>query len=302
MLLRLLWCAVLCLSLAEPAVAAGPPVRVGSKIDTEGALLGNIVIAVLQAEGIKTENRLQLGSTKIVRSALIAGEIDVYPDYTGNGALFFSDEANPVWRNAEEGYQRVKALDLAANRLVWLKPAPADNGWAIAVRRDVADANHLNTLDDFGKWVTGGGTVKLAASAEFVERPDALPAFQKAYGFTLKQDQLLTFAGGDTAVTIKAAADRSAGVNAAMVYGTSGALGAVGLVVMTDSKQIQRVNRPAAIVRQDVLALHPGVGPALETAFDRLDTPTLQTLNARIEIEGQDARTVARDYLKSLPK
>ena len=64
--------------------------------------------------------------------------------------------------------------------------------WTIAIRQDVAEANHLKTLSDLGKWINGGGKFKLAASAEFIERPDALPAFQNAYGFKLNQDQLLS--------------------------------------------------------------------------------------------------------------
>ena len=63
------------------------PLRVASKIDTEGALLGQLILQVLDAGGIKTDNRLQLGSTPIVRAALVAGEIDLYPEYTGNGEI-----------------------------------------------------------------------------------------------------------------------------------------------------------------------------------------------------------------------
>ena len=216
-----------------------PPVRVGSKIDTEGSLLGNMIIEVLQANGIKTENKVQLGTTKIVRGAITAGEIDIYPEYTGNGAFFFADDKNPAWKNAKAGYERVKALDFEKNRIVWLEPAPANNTWAIAVRKDVATANQLKSLADLGKWVSSGGRFKLAASAEFVERSDALPAFQAAYGFKLGQDQILTLAGGDTAVTIKAAAEGTSGVNGAMAYGTDGALAALGLVIMDDPKGIQ---------------------------------------------------------------
>ena len=82
--------ALLALLLAGAAQAQA--VRVGSKIDTEGSLLGQLVVQVLEAGGVKTENRLQLGNTKIVRSALLAGEIDLYPEYTGNGAFFHADE------------------------------------------------------------------------------------------------------------------------------------------------------------------------------------------------------------------
>jgi len=287
-------------AVASLAIAQTPPaVRVGSKIDTEGSLLGNMIILVLDAKGIKTENKVQLGNTKIVRGAITAGEIDIYPEYTGNGAFFFADEKNPAWKDAKAGYEKVKALDFEKNRLVWLDPAPANNTWAIAVRKDVAAGNKLKSLADLGKWISSGGKFKLAASAEFVERSDALPAFQSAYGFKLGQDQILTLAGGDTAVTIKAAAEGTSGVNGAMAYGTDGALAALGLVIMDDPKGIQPIYAPAPIVRAEVLTRHPAIKDALAPVFRSLDTPTLQSLNAKIAIEGQDAKQVAAAYLKA---
>ena len=68
---------------------AADSVRVGSKIDTEGSLLGNLIVQVLEANGIKTTNKLQLGTTKVLRGAITSGEIDIYPEYTGNGAFSF---------------------------------------------------------------------------------------------------------------------------------------------------------------------------------------------------------------------
>ena len=280
-------------------VASAQPVRVGSKIDTEGSLLGNLIVQVLEAGGVKTQNKLQLGNTKIVRTALVAGEIDLYPEYTGNGAFFFADEKNPAWKSLAGGYERVKALDLEKNKLHWLPPAPANNTWAIAIRKDVAAAQKLKSLEDFGRWVSSGGKVKLAASAEFAERPDALPAFQAAYGFKLAQDQLLLLAGGDTAATIKAAAEQTSGVNAAMAYGTDGPLAALGLVVLKDSKAVQPVYAPAPVVRGEVLARQPKIASLLAPLFKTLDTATLQRLNAQIALEGQDAKKVAAAYLKA---
>ena len=287
-------------ALAQTAAAKpGRPVRVGSKIDTEGSLLGQLIVQVLEAGGIKTENRLQLGGTPIVRGALLAGEIDLYPEYTGNGAFFFADEKNPVWKNREAGWARVKALDAEKNKLVWLPCAPANNTWAIAVRQDLAARHQLKTLADFGRWVTAGGTVKLAASAEFVERPDALPAFQAAYGFKLKQTQLLTLAGGDTAATVKAAAEQTSGVNAAMAYGTDGPVAALGLVILEDNLAVQAVYAPAPVLRAELLAREPRIAPLLAPVFAALDAPTLQRLNAQIALAGQDARSVAQAWLKS---
>ncbi|GLK85592.1 ABC transporter substrate-binding protein [Ancylobacter defluvii] len=275
---------------------AADSVTVGSKIDTEGAILGNVIALLLEQKGIDVKERISLGPTKIVRTALLEGEIDIYPEYTGNAGFFFNVDSDPAWKKADTAYAKAKALD-AANKVVWLQPAPANNTWAIAVRGDVAKANNLATLDDFGKWVAGGGKVKLAGSAEFVESAAALPAFQSAYGFKLGQDQLLVLSGGDTSATIKAAAEGTSGVNAAMVYGTDGGIAALDLKVLTDTKGVQAVYEPAPVVRAAVLEAHPEIASILAPAFGALSLETLQALNAKVQIEGQDARSVARSWL-----
>ena len=269
--------------LASLAAQAQGPVRVGSKIDTEGKLLGNIMVLALEANGIKTENKVSLGNTKIVRTALLAGEIDLYPEYTGNGAFMLGAENSPAWKDYRAGYELAKKMDYEKNKIIWLEPANANNTWVIAVRKDISK----------------GGTFKLAASAEFMERTDAMPAFQTAYGFKLRADQALVLAGGDTAATIKAAAEKTSGVNAAMAYGTDGPLAALGLLVMEDPKGVQPVYAPAPLVREEVLKRHPAIATILVPIFKSLDRPTLQMLNARIQLEGQDPRKVASGYLQS---
>ena len=88
---------------------------------------------------------------------------------------------------------------------MWLTPANASNSWALAVRRDVARANNLKTMSDFGRWVAGGGKVVLACSAEFANG-GTLRSLEKTYGFTMKSAQLIVLAGGETSATIGAAA------------------------------------------------------------------------------------------------
>jgi len=272
---------------------------VSSKIDTEGGLLGNIILLALQDAGLPVEDRLQLGATPILRDAITTGQIDIYPEYTGNGAFFFNDADSEVWKDAAEGYARVAELDKDQNDIIWLQPAPANNTWAIALRKDVTDANSLVTLSDFGTWVTDGGEVKLAASTEFVTSAAALPAFQEAYGFTLTSDQLVQLSGGDTAATIAAAANQTSGVNAAMVYGTDGGIAPAGLVVLEDDKGVQPVYAPAPIIRAEVLAEHPDIPGILAPIFETLTLETLQELNGRIQIGGEPAEAVAQDYLTS---
>jgi osmoprotectant transport system substrate-binding protein len=290
---------VLVLAIAVPlSVGAQEPVRVASKIDAEGALLGHLIIALLDANGIATVDRLRLGPTVILRRAILAGEIDLYPEYTGNGAFFHAKDRDPAWKDAAAGYGEIKALD-APLGLVWLAPAPADNSWVIAVRGDVARTNRLASMEDFGRWVSGGGKVELAASAEFVESPAALPALERSYGFTLDASRLLILVGGNTTATIRAAAEGISGVNAAMAYGTDGALAVLDLAVMRDSRGAEIVYAPAPVIRASVLERHPEIARVLAPVFASLDLATLRRLNAAITADGEDAATVARDYLKA---
>jgi osmoprotectant transport system substrate-binding protein len=282
--------------LALPAFAQDAVV-VSSKIDTEGGLLGSMIYLALENAGIPVENKLQLGGTPIVRDAIIAGQIDIYPEYTGNAAFFFNEADSEIWKDAAAGAARAAELDMAANNIVWLPAAPANNTWAIAVRSDVAEPNNLSTMSDFGQFVAGGGEIKLAGSTEFVTAPAALPAFQTTYGFTLTPDQIVQLSGGDTAATIAAAAQQTSGVNTAMVYGTDGALPSVGLIVMEDDKSVQPVYQPAPIVREEVLQANPQIAEILAPIFATLDLTTLQELNGRIQVGGETAEAVARDYL-----
>ena len=282
---------------ALPALAQARPIVVASKIDTEGGLLGQMIALLLEGAGLRIENRVPLGPTRIVRTAILAGEIDIYPEYTGNGAFFFQMEADPAWKDARAGYEKVRDLDAQRNDIAWLQPAPANNTWAIAVRSDLARAQQLRTLEDLARHLAAGRPFKLAASAEFVESPAALPAFQRAYGFSLPADRLLVLPGGDTAVTMRAAAQQLNGVNAAMAYGTDGGIAALDLVVLEDTKGAQPVYAPTPVLRGAVHRAEPRIAEILAPAFRSLELTVLQRLNARIAVDGQPARDVARAHL-----
>ena len=272
-------------------------VVVSSKIDTEGGVLGNIIKQVLEHNHIAVEDRIQLGATPIMREAIIAGEIDLYPEYTGNGAFFFDQAEAPIWNDAEAAYEEVARLDYETNQIVWLRPSPANNTWAVALRADVAEANNLTTFTEFGAWAADGGEVKLAASSEFVNSPAALPKFQEVYGFELTPEQLVVLSGGDTAATIAAAAQQTNGVNAAMVYGTDGGIAPSGLVVLEDDQGVQPVYQPAPIIREEVLTEYPQIEELLTPVFEALTLETLQDLNGRVQVGGEPAAAVATDFL-----
>jgi len=292
--------ALAALVLAAPGAARAQGrdrVVVSSKIDTEGALLGNLILEVLERAGVPSEARLALGPTRIVRAALLAGEIDLYPEYTGNAAFFHNRAEDPAWKDADRAHALARELDAPQN-LVWLGRAPANNTWAIAVRQDVAQRENLRTMEDLAR-AAPRGVLRLAASAEFVESAAALPSFERTYGFTFPRDRIVVLPGGDTAVTMRSAAQQISGVNAAMVYGTDGAISALNLVVMTDTKGAQIVYEAAPVVRRPVLDRFPAMRAPLDAAFATLDLTTLQRLNAQIAVEGRPARDVARAHLEA---
>src|SRR4029077_9216143 len=135
--------------------------------------------------------------TPVVRQALLAGEIDLYVEDTGNAGLFFNDAADPAWKDLDRGYELGARLDYAANRIVWLTAARASNAWALAVRSDIAQAYQLRTMSDFGRWVACGGHVVLICSAEFANA-GTLRSLERTYGFMLRSAQLIVLAGGET--------------------------------------------------------------------------------------------------------
>lgn len=185
---RLFLAAVASSTLARAGTAARPVV-VGSKLDLEGGLLGEMMLLALGQAKIAAENRLRIGPTSILRSALLSGAVDLCPEYTGNAAFFFHEDGDPLWKDGAAGYARAKKLDYEKNHLVWLASAPADNSWVIAVPEFLALEQNLRTMEDFARFVRDGNKVRLAASAEFVESAAGLPAFEASYGFRLDARQ-----------------------------------------------------------------------------------------------------------------
>ncbi len=290
---RALWGAIALLLLGTLAHAS---VVVSSKLDSEATMLSQMVRLLLEAHGVATIDRTRIGATPVVRRALLTGEVDLYVEYTGNGAFFFNDSADPAWKDLAAGYALGARLDAQRNQIVWLPPARADNTWALAIRRDVAQAHGLHSMSDFGRYVARGGEVVLACSAEFANG-GTLRALERTYGFSLQPAQKIVLAGGETAATIRAAAARTNGTNVAMVYSTDGGIEAADLVVLEDDKHEQPVYAPVILVRASVLKSYPQIGTIVAPLMRSLTTEVLRHLNERVQIDGESDQEVARAYL-----
>ena len=288
-------CLITLCVLTLPSHAA---VVVSSKLDSEATMLSQMVRLLLEAHGVPTIDRTRIGATPVVRKALLTGEVDLYVEYTGNAGFFFNDVANPAWKSLAAGYQLGARLDYAANHIVWLTPANANNTWALAVRQDVAAREHLASMSDFGRWVAGGGAVMLACSAEFANA-GTLRSLERTYGFTLTPDQKIVLAGGETAATIRAAAAGTDGINTAMVYSTDGGIVAAKLVLLADDRHDQPVYAPVPMIREAVLRRYPQIADIVKPLMESLTTDELQKLNERVQIDGESEQEVAVDYLKA---
>ncbi len=282
------------------------PITIGSKQFTEQIVLGKIMVLALRDAGYEVIDRTNLGGTAVNRDALEAGEIDAYPNYTGTAiSNWYRDIewanasiAERTSGNAYASYATVSSLDAALFDLIWLRPAPANNTYALAVKAQFAEENGLATVADLADYINNGGEVKIAAGDEFAQRPDGLPAFEETYGFSLTEDQLLVIAGATPAQTEQALAQGSNNVNVAMAYGTDGALMAYNFVVLDDPDGAQPVFAPTPVFRGEVIRAYPQIAGILNPIFATFDNPTLQGLNAQVEVDGINPEEVARTYLE----
>ncbi len=279
------------------------PIRVGSKQFTEQIVLGQIILIALEDAGYAVEDRTNLGSTQVNRDALVNDEIDVYPEYTGTALFNYFSEVE--WAKIPEeafgdrtlGYALLSSYDAALNDLIWLEPTPANNTYAFAVTSDFAEENGIYSVLDFADYVNSGGEVYMATGDEFAQRPDGIPAFEEIYGFDLTEDQLLILAGGTPAQTEQALNEGTNDVNVAMAFATDGALQAYNFVVLEDPLGAQPVYAPTPVFRGEVLRENPEIVGIINPIFRALDNVTLQTLNARVEVDGENPADVARSWL-----
>lgn len=287
-------------ALAFSTTAAAQSIVVGSKLDPEAQILGQMIVLTLRNAGLQVTDKTNLGDTGVNRKAIQAGEIDVYPEYTGNAVYLFPKAKITARQAGSPGtiYGLARQLD-AKNGITWLKPANVNNTWVIAVPQSLASSAKLSSVADLARYLKGGGKFKIAGSPEFFNRPDTMPAFEAAYGFKLSAAQKLVLAGATPPQTQQAAASGTNSVNAAMAYGTDGTLAALKLVALKDPKGAQAVYQPAPIIRTSTLKANPQIEGLLGKVFASLDQTTLQGLNAQVALEGRTAQDVAQAYLKS---
>lgn len=275
------------------------PITVATMIDTEGPIIGKMIISLLQQDGFEIIDKTEFGTPDILRKALEAGEVDLVLDYTGSGQYYHNvdDIDTDIWSDGEQGYLLTRKLDKEANNIIWLEPANVNNTEALAVKREFSEENNIKDMEDFARYVNEGGRVKLITSSSFSENIKGLRGFEEAYGFHLTNDQLIILASGNTSEMLRALVEGINDVNVSLVYGTDGALDKMDLVVLDDPKSIPPVYLPAPVLKGVVYEKYPEIEHDLRDLFKGLTADELREMNAKVAFDGMDSTTVATEYL-----
>ena len=281
-LIALVSAAVLCLS----AALAQQPVRVGSKNFTEQFILGELYSQALEANGIKTEKKLNLGGTLIAHKALEEKQIDLYPEYTGTILLAVLKQESMT--DAKAVYDKVKS-EYAAKGLVVLNQAPVNNTYVLVVRPDTAEKYKLETDSDLAKV---SKELKLGAGPEFRDRKDGLPGLREKYGMEFKEDMQI-------AIGLRYQALKNDQIQVVNGYSTDGMIAAMKLKRLKDDKNLWPPYYIVPVVRKDALDANPTMADVLNRVSASLDDATMAELNYKVDGEKMEPKDVARDFLKA---
>jgi osmoprotectant transport system substrate-binding protein len=271
------------------AGAAKGPIHVGAEDYTEEFILGNMYQMLLADAGFDATYQ-SIGGTAENHKALLAGQIDLYPEYTGTALIATLGMNYHSAMTRDDVYNTVKQAYLDQFNVVWLEPTRFNNTYCLAMKQDEADQMGVKTLSDLS---AKAGDLILATTQEFTEREDGLPGLQKAYGgFNFKEvramDPGLKYTGlneGDVDVTT--------------CFGTDGQIAAYNLVVLDDDKRFWPPYPVAPIVRKEVLDKYPEIADTLNKVAPLLDGPTMAGLNWEVDGNHKEPDEVAREFLKA---
>lgn len=257
---------------------------VGSKLDTEAQILGHLMAQQLEAKGYSVRTKIPVGGTDIIRKALTSKRIDMYWEFTGSGLNLLGQK--PIG-DPQAAYAKVKELD-AANGVTWLPAARLNDTYALAVKGDgPITARSLSELAPSVRSQPGG---KLCVDPEGGFREDVLPVLQSVYGISFADTTQL----GHSLIPAAVAEGRCA---VGIVYSTTGLIVKHGLRILEDDKAAFGAYTPAPTVLTSRLSRWPKLIEDLAGLTAALDTPTITSLNAQVDVEKLTPERVARDFL-----
>lgn len=260
---------------------------------SEATIMGKMMAMLLEENNFLVDDKTgSVQGLDINVEAIVNRDSHLTMMYTGNGMYRYGEEGDPVWTKLESGWERIKEYDKRDNNLVWLAPCPANNTELLAVTKEFAEENGIKDMYDFAKYVNDGGYLKLATPQYWVEYEQGLPGLERAYGFKVKEDQLVIGARAEKEVA--AGVD---GLNCTMVFTTDGILEELGLFLIADPLEVPPFYAPTPVIAGEILEAYPQIQDIFDPVFSSIDQQTLTSLNADVLSKGMTGEEVARNYL-----
>jgi osmoprotectant transport system permease protein len=265
----------------------GERVRVGSKDFTESVLLAEIVAQMLEARGLAVERQFELGGN-LTHTSLVAGRIDVYPEYTGTA--YTAILQHPPKTDPRAVYDQVKREYEEKFGVMVSAPLGFSNDFAILVRGAEARRLQLKTISDAvphaRDWRAGFGQ-------DFMSRADGYAGFVRAYGFSFNQQPREM----DLSLTYRALASNQVDIIAG--NSTDGLISALDLFQLEDDRHYFPPYEAVFLARRDTLSRTHALSEALARLKGAISTEEMRRLNYQIDGEKRDRREVVSAWLKS---
>ncbi len=261
-------------------------VRIATKNFTEQFVVGEMMAQLLEARTRLTVKRdFNLAGTMICHEALVHGEADLYPEYTGTGLTAILKAE--VIADPQKAYDKVSEAYREKYGLVWLEPFGFNNTYAITVRAADADEHGWTTISDLKD---DAEELRAGFTAEFSERPDGYPGLRAVYDIDFGSVDDF-----DPQLMYDAIAHNE--VDVICAFATDGRIAAYELKPLKDDYGFFPPYYAAPVVRAEFLEEHPEVRHVLAALAGRLDDATMQRLNYEVDENKRDPADVAYEYL-----
>jgi osmoprotectant transport system substrate-binding protein len=278
-----------CLLLCSCATSHANRIVIGSKNFTESLILGELIAQQIEAHTqLKVERRFYLAGTYICQQAMLAGRIDIYPEYTGTALTAIlkqkvGGDKNAVYRRVQNEYETRLGLTLGP-------PFGFNDTFAMEIRGEDARRLNLRTLSQAAAfaphWRAGFGY-------EFMERPDGYAGLANAYGLHFAEPPRIMDLG------LLAPALKNHQIDMAAGNATDGLIPALDLFVLEDDRHYFPPYEAVAVIRQETLQQHPEVTPAIAALSSKISDREMQQLNYALDGQHRDVKDVAHEFLRS---
>ena len=268
----------------------GVKVVVGSKDFTESIVLSKIVKQMILANGGTVVDKTNIKGSATTREAMLSGDIDMYWEYTGTAWLVYQKQTD-VNISPKDLYKKVVAGD-KKNKVTWGPMTSFNDTYAWAITKANATKYGIKTYSDLAKKLPAGSA--WCVESEFQSRPDGWAGFKTKYGIS---DSNITTKVLDTGAIYQATKDGQCMVGE--VFATDGRIGALGLMVPTEDISYFPPYNAALTMPDAVAKKYPQLVKALAPIAGKISNATMQNLNARVDVLGEDADTVAKSFLSA---